>query len=301
MANKIPIWAWAGIAIVVILLYQNGTFAGLLGGGNNAPTDNGNGQYVPSTGLTAVTLNTKDALSATDLNANVSYYIFSKDGKMVTSGTTVSGTATKNVNYGADYDVIAFSDSTYYPARGSFSANAATALSTLNLNPVSNATVNVYDDLTGTTGNISSGLSAQTGFRVHYSVTKASAALNKPVIVVDANATSVTDVSMVGLSKVTCPVRLASTASSGRMKICFQADSITKATGTVIAKGSVLFSSFATPNTADTLGIIVIDTQAYSDPNFVSMTGYHEGTENVNTRANVGASDSASATLYLDG
>lgn len=287
---KVAGWVWILIIVGAVVVWQGGYLDSFLKPAAPTPTPNVN--VAPSTGLTAITINTKDALTATDTNANVSYYIFTKDGKLYTSGTTSAGTATKNVAFGQDYDVIAFSDSTYYPVKGSFSAtSAAPTPLTLGLNAVSNATVSVSDDVTGTTTNISVGLGAQTGFKVYYYVTTASASVFKPVIVVDVNQTSVQGVSMVGLSTVTCPTRL--TSSAGRVKYCFQADSLTKASGTVIAKGSILFSSSTTPSTSDVANVTIIDTQAYLDPNFVAMSGYHEGTENANTHANVGASDSA--------
>lgn len=295
---KVQGWVWILLIVGAVVIWNGGYLDNLL---NPTPTPAPSSNIgAPSTGLTAITINTRDALTATDTNANVSYYIFTKDGKLYTSGTTVAGTATLNVAYGQDYDVIAFSDSTYYPVRGSFSAtSAAPSPLNLGLNAVSNATVSVSDDVTGTTTNISVGLGAQTGFRTYYYVTTASASIYEPVIVVDVNQTSVAGVSMVGMSTTTCPKRL--TSSAGRVKYCFQAPSITKASGTVTAKGSILFSSSTTPSTADSATVMVIDTQAYLDPNFVAMTGYHEGTENANTHANVGASDSAAATIGFQG
>jgi hypothetical protein len=288
---KVAAWVWIAVAIGLIVLYQGGYLSNLLGTGTPTTTS-----VVPSTGLTAITLNTKDALSPTDKDANVSYYLFTKDGKFYKSGSTSAGTATVNVNYGADYDLIAFSDSTYYPVKTAFNADggmgAAQSIN-LALNPVSNITVSgVYDDVTGTTSNISAGLGAQTSFRILYKVTTASSATHSPVIVVDANQTSVQDVTLGSLTKVACPQRL--TTSAGRKKICFQDSDIKSSEGVRTVKGSVLFSASTTPSSVDGLFVIVIDTQGYLDPNYVvkGSSGFHENTENLNTNAQIGATDS---------
>jgi hypothetical protein len=289
--GKMVIWVIV-IAVAGLLAYNAGMF-------DRTPVVPEGGIGGPDTQLQAVTLLTKDALAPTDTSANVSYYVFDKAGKYVASGTSSAGVATFNLNWGQDYDVIAFSASTFYPEQKAISTKNAGGMvtETMSFMPVSNATVNYVRNPDDMTTNISVGLGLPVSFDLRYSVTLASSALYKPVIVVDVNQTSVQDVNLGGLSKVACPTRI--TTEAGRRNICFQDSTLKTTDAPRQLSGSILFSSSVTPSTEDTMTVKVIDTQMYLNPNWavVGKSAFLEGTENPNDLSNVGASDSATATL----
>lgn len=297
-------YVWIIGIVGLLILWQMGVFNGL---GSQTPAPNPSGVVnngAPSTQLTAITLNTKNALATSDVNANVSYYLFGKDGSFISTGSTVAGTATFNVQYGNTYDLLVYSDSAYYPAEVSFTADSGQgAAKTINIgmNPVSNITISKVRDPIDLDQNITTGLGTSVNFEIVYYVTVASAETYKPVIAVVVNQTAVQDVNLAGLSKVTCPARLSTTAATKR--VCFQAPTVKTTDGVQVQKGTILFSGSTAAPTTDTLVAQVLDTQEYANPNY-AVTGrsaFNEGTENPNTLANVGAADSATASIQFAG
>lgn len=289
-------WIWIVLIAVGVVLYTNGSLNGILGGGASTPTPDKTILY-PSTLETTITLNTKDALATTDTNANVSYYVFKSDGSFLKSGTTATGTASFTVNYIGDYEILAYSDSTYYPVTSTFTVEEGAAQKTINLalNAVSNLTVVTVRDPVDFDQNMSCSAGATSDFEVIYKTTKANAATYKPVIVVDANSTSSKTVTMSGLTAVGCPSRL--TTSAGRQKYCFQADTVASTAGQTAKKGTITWSASPAVGASEQTTISVLDTQEYADTNFATIgkAAFHEGTQNPADLSNVGASDSQMA------
>lgn len=273
---------------------------------NKAPvTPTGNDKY-PSNLKTTLTLITKDALAPTDTNANVTYYIFKKaDGSYVTSGTTSAGTGSVDVNWGEEYTILAYQDSgtKFYPVTKDVNLNDGQSAVTVSLGlmKVSNATISAVVDPVDLNANITAAAGSQVNFEIWYKTTSASSATNAPVIVVTANQTSVQDVYLSGLNKVTCPTRI--TTSGGTKNMCYQDTTLKTSDGLRKVVGSVLFSSSVTPSTLDGLTVTVIDTQEYADPNYAvtGISAFKMGTENPNDYSNVGASDSATGFIQFAG
>jgi hypothetical protein len=291
-------WIWiVGLVIVAVLIGSGTINLGFLQGTTPTPAKT---TIYPSTLQTTLTLNTKDALSSSDINANVSFYVFDKAGNFVTSGTTAAGTASVVLNYLGDYNLLAFSDATWYPVEQTFSIASGEASKTLNLalNGVSGALIKVVRNPVTLNSNLSVGVGQTVSFDVLYQANSSAKAVYKPVVVVDANQTSVQDLTLGGLSKVTCPQRFS--VSSGRKLFCFQDTTILASEGIRTLKGSVVFSQSIAPATLDLLNVNVLDTQAWTDSNFAGKgrVAFHEGAENLNTNANVGAADSI--TQHID-
>ena len=289
---------WIVIIVAALLLYQGGFFNSLLGKGSKEVSE----QY-PSDLKQSLTINTKDALASTDTDADVSYYLFDDKGAWVKSGATVNGTATIDINYGKEYTIIAYSDSAYYPVTETFKAEGGQSIKTLNLalNPVSNATIVSLRDPVDLDSNISSTAGSQVDFDLIYKVTSPNSAINEPIIVVDVNQTSVQDVYLSGLNKVTCPTRIS--VGSGRKLFCFQDTTLLSKNGLRTVSGNVLFSSSITPSKTDLLYVTIIDKQMYADPNYatVGISAFKVGAENPNTLADVGASDSVKVGIGFAG
>ena len=293
-----------GVVILVVVAQQAGwlNFGGTAANNNAALTGNQATTPGPDNLQVTATINTKDALSPTDKDANISYYLFTKDGVFFKSGTTSAGTGSVVLNYGESYDMIAFSPSTYYPIKTSFMADSGVSTKIINLalNPVSNATISRVRDPIDLDVNVTVGLGTSVNFDLLYTTTLGSSMIHNPVVVVDMNQTSVTDVTIGSLQKVTCPTRI--TASTGRIKKCYQDVDLVSTSGIRTRSGNVQFSQSVAPATGDSLVFTVIDTQMYTEPNFVTkgISAFKESTENPSDYSNVGATDSNSATLYFN-
>jgi hypothetical protein len=296
-------WLWIVVIVgIVLLINAQPAFLSNLLGKDSTSTDGSS--VPPADKQQTITLNTKNALSTSDINANVSYYVFSDDGKFVKSGTTATGTASFTVNYGASYKILAYTDGTYYPQERSFVADgngAAQQTINLGLNPVSNATINKVRNPVDLSANITVGVGKTVDFDVLYAPTSSSSAINSPVIVFDVNQTSVSDVTLGTKTKIPCPIRL--TTSAQRKKICYQDTTLLSTDSLRVVSGKIVFSGTTTPGTTDGMTVTIIDTQKYADPNF-AIKGYdafHDGTENLNTNLDVGAADSISYFLEFAG
>lgn len=300
MANNAWIWV---VAIAAILIFaQTGTFSNLFGEKDVVTDDK-----VPSTLAVTVTLNTRNALSATGENANVSYYIFDAAGKYIKEGTTSAGTADVSLNVNQKYQILTYGATTYAPKVTEYTVptgvNSDTV--TIDLYPLSDPTINrVQDSLGDTTdANISVGLGYQRSFKVVYSSNNASAQLYKPVVVIDYNTTSTASNGVVisGLNKVDCPTRLS--VSTGRTKACFADTSLNTVNSPRELQGSIKFSESVTPASTDNIVVTVIDSMIYANPNYksVGLSAFVEGTQNANDLSNVGRTDSSTVNLGFAG
>lgn len=298
-------WVVLVIILAVVFLLQSGSLDNIFGG--DGEDDTGDGIF-PSDLKTTITLNTKDGLATTSTDANVNYYVFKSNNGFLKSGTTASGTGSFTVPIDGSYKLVAFDDdgsgSDWYPVDTTFTTIKDESEKTINLQFLkeSNATVNLVRDPVDLNSNISVGLGQSVNYDLLFSVTTANAVVHNPVIVVDVNQTTVDDVSLAGLPKVGCPTRL--TTGAQRKKICFAYGRDVKASdGIITLSGALLFSSSNTPATADNAEFNVIDTQGYLDPDYISKgySAFHQDTENKNTYAIVGATDSDTGRLDFAG
>lgn len=302
---KIPMGVLViGLIVIAVIGYNAGWF-----GGNAAPTNvnpNDGTTNVPSTLGVTVTLNTRNVLSPTGENANVSYYIFDKDGKYFTEGTTSAGTADVTLNALNSYKILTYGATTYAPKVTDYTVPSGKNKDTVNIDlyPLSDPSIDRVQDALGDTtdSNITLGLGQQKSFKIVYSAGNASSQLYKPVIVVDyqTNYTASNGVTISGLSQVTCPSRLSTT--SGFTKVCFQDASLSTTESPRTLQGSILASSSITPESNDQITFTVIDSMMYANPNYksVGFSAFIEGTQNANDLSNVGKADSGSATITID-
>lgn len=295
------------LIVVAIYGYNQGWFANILGSKTTDTSVANDGAY-PSDLKQTLTLNTKDSLSPTDLNANVSYYLFDANGAYEKSGTTVAGTASIDINYGQKYTVIAFLQSgnnSYAPVKQDFTADSEKSLKTLTLQvaPLSMASITSVRDPVDLNQNISNDAGSQVPFDIIYKVNTANEEIYNPVIVVDVNKTSTANngVAITGLTAITCPARLS--ISTERQKYCFQDTTLKSKDGLRVLGATILFSSTKTPADQDNLIITILNSGMYTDPNFAStgISAFKEGAENPNDLSVLGASDSATYQLDLAG
>lgn len=291
-----------GVIVFILIGINAGWFSGTKT--NTNPTDGT--LNVPSTLGVTVTLNTRNALSATGENANVSYYIFDSTGKYFADGTTSAGTADVVLNALNSYKILTYGATTYAPVVTDYTVPAGKNKDTLTivLNPLSDPKIDRVQDALGDTtdSNITLGLGSQRGFKVIYSAGNASSEVYKPVIVVDyaTNSTASNGVTFTGLTAVACPSRLS--VSTGQTKVCFQDATLLTKNSPREVSGSIIASETIAPVSNSVITFTVIDTIIYSNPNYksVGLSAFVEGTQNANDLSNVGRADSNSATLTID-
>jgi len=268
----------------------------------------------PSDLETTITLNTGDALATTATNANVSYYVFTADGKYQKEGTTSAGTGTFDVAAGRDYKIILYDDTAgtsdvdYVPTEVSFSTNGADpsgrALQTINVDlyKESNATIKAVQDPVDLNANVSAVAGSTVAFDLLIATTSSNALVHKPVVQVDINSTEVEDVKISGLSSVECPTR--NSVSAGHKHYCFLYDIDLKASdGIKKLSGTLLIDSATTPATTSGATFTILDTGIYREAGYrtAGYSAFKYGTENPVDDSNIGSADSASLFLEYNG
>lgn len=291
--------------LMVLLLVVAGVFAYNQGwlnfGGQGDVADN-----LPSDLKTTITLNTGDELATSATNANVSYYVFSSDGAYLREGTTSAGTASFDVPVNGNYALILYADtgSTDYIAKEvSFSTTDGKATKTINVDLMkeSAATINDVRDPLDLDSNITRTAGSTVSFDILYSATTSNAALNKPIIVVQVNETTVDEVSVSGYSLVDCPRRLS--VSTGTTLYCFASSAVVKSSdGIQTAKANMLLNGVTAPAAGSTATITVIDSGIYRESNYktAGKSAFKYGAENPVDRTNVGAADSSTDTIVFN-
>jgi len=314
--NNTMIWI-IGI-IVLVLLWQSGTFDGLFGN-NQVVIDNGNNDLYPSDLKTTITLNTGDKLATTSTNANVSYYVFSPSGKFLKEGTTSAGTASFTVPTGVrGYKLIAYDDTSstdaldYLPIETTFDTDGTSpeerSDKTVNIDLYreSNVTINAVQDPLDSDQNVSVGLGQTVDFDIWYSAELSKAAVFKPVIRIVANASCIESVDCPSLIDEDCPDRL--TAGTDNNQYCFKDDSILESgAGMKRVSCNMVMDSSTTCDTSGTdtehLEITILDTGIYKESDYKTKgySAFKYGTENPADNSNIGAGDSATYYFGLGG
>lgn len=265
----------------------------------------------PSSGLTEVTINAQEALASVATNANVSYYIYD-DGVLIKNGDTGSdGAVSIDVECaaGRTYKGLILNEQAetgYYPQEITVDASGPT--DTHNLKMYEYGQINVASVVSSASpsGNdtISTGLGKNCGFTITFTENESVAAFNKPIIMCLANVTSVTDITMDGVTEVNAkkPTRLS--AISGYTYYAFELDELILSTsGAKKINAKIQLSSSKTPKTLDNLSCMVIDQATYKKAEYKTMgltDGWIEAAENQETLEDIGAPDSNKGTLYFN-
>lgn len=315
-----------GGTILVIALVAIGAFLLMNGGSFNLGNlfSSGNGQVdagYPSDLKTTVTLNTGDKLATSATAANISYYVFdAKDGKFLKEGTTSAGTASFTVPTAGNYKVIAYDDSSttaevdYLPITVEFSTDGDTptgrAIQTVNADLLreSNITIKSVIDPVDLDGNISLSAGGTASFDVKIQTERSYAAIYKPVIRVQGNASCIDEIKFSSLQKVDCPDRLQE--STNFKQYCYQdsrtittSEGLQVYTGTVIGDTATACPSAAGATVQNQIQVQVLDTQMYIEPDYKTkgISAFKEGTENPISNADVGVGDMTSINLGTGG
>lgn len=313
-----------GTVLIIVLLVVGAyvfipsvqtTVDDILGGEPSIPTTTAISKC-PSTGLTEVTLNTQEALASTVTNANTTYFVYD-NGALVKNGETGSdGTVAFDVECGVgkQYTMYVNNDKVetgFYGQTVTIDATAATDV--INLKMYEYGEVNLASVVSSAApdgnGSIKIGAGKTCGFTITFSENETASAYNKPILLLEVNATAVQDITMTGVNEVTSkiPSRLSSAMVAGKQMYAFEYPELVKSTDAAVkVSGQIVFSSSMSVVTAlaNNLDVVIVDQARYiiSDYQTLSLNeGFLEAAENRDTLAEIGGLDSANATLYFNG
>jgi len=265
----------------------------------------------PSSGLTEITINTQEALASTATNSVHDYYVFDKDGVLVTNGNSGGdGQSTFDIKCGInkEYDVVVLNDSAnsgFYAQE--FVVDASESTFTKNLQTYEYGQMDISNigsdaDPAGT-ANVSSGIGKTCSFTITYTVNESASAYNKPLILCEANSTSVQDVTMSGVSEADSkkPTRK-SVATSGNEWFVFEQDEMIKSTDAAQkVSGKILFSSSVTPDSTSNMTCEIVDQATYKKAAYKTLSlneGFVEAAED-DSNSDVGAPDSDRVAIHF--
>lgn len=265
----------------------------------------------PSSGLTEVTLNTQEALAATATNAVTDYYVFEKDGTYITTGNSgADGQSVFNLACAKDkkYDILVINETTSAGSYGQLiEVDASEPTFSKSLKMYEYGQINVVGVGSSTnpanTGNISSGLGKTCGFVVTFNENETASAVNKPLIMCQVNVSSVTGVTMSGVTEANAKKPQRVTATSGYTYYTYELGTLLKSTDAAQKiSGTITFSASTTPSTTDSMTCKIADQADYKKAAYQTLKyseGFVESAENAETQSDIGAPDSNTGTLYF--
>lgn len=266
----------------------------------------------PSSGLTEVTINAQEALASTATNANVSYYFFDGNALVSNGDTGTDGTVAVDVGCGRTYTLLVINEKTqtgFYPQTVSIVADRATI--TKNFKMYEYGQINVASVVSSTdpTGaaNISAGTGKLCGFTVTFANNESASAINKPLIMLMSNSTAVTDITLTGATEATAKAPTRLTVPAGRKFWIFEYDELVKSTdGAIKLSGKIQFSASANIPSGDVnnMSCRIVDQATYRIAEWQTLglsEGFVEAAENIESITDIGAPDSAIATVAFAG
>lgn len=269
----------------------------------------------PSDGITTYTLNVQDALTSTATNVDVEYFIFNGN-KLIKEGTTGSdGSVDVDLTCGKDYTLLIINTTTTsgcYPVTKSLSAR--TSADTVNAEvirfggadivQIENPLVPGLREASFVAGTIS--------FRLKFKENETDRGYNKPVILCQANITSVESVKVNSFDNGKSVIDATSLipdrilATSGYKFYAFQyPEMLTEDDGTVTANLAAKAKASDTPGTTDAITCYLADsatwkTSAYKTTSSITEA-FKEGLENTENSEDVGGYDATANYYYFNG
>ena len=263
------------------------------------------GGIIPSSGYCELTLNTKDSLASTDLNANVTYAIFNADsGALITTGTTAAGKVSLDLNFGNNYKIATYDDDgtspDYYWQTEFIQEGSTTPTTVLNCNEPG-ITVYMYlikESAINTTklrdpsdfdSNISLAASGTAGFDVLLKVETSRAGTRKPALAFNVNNTAIKDIDC-GTADITLPSRF--TAESGRkyFAVTIGRDMVLSKDGIIEISCSIEATTL-TPTTTDYINTTTLDKTYFKLAQARNIADFVEAYENTESLSDIGSID----------
>ena len=275
-------------------------------------TDNGVTSRCPSSGLTEITLNAQEALASTATDSGVSYYVYD-NGALVKEGETgADGAISFDLGCGVNkrYTMLVLNEtaaSGSYAQTVTIDASGPTDihnLKTYEFGQMNIANIGSSSD-PAEGSNVSGGAGKTCGFVITFANNETSSGYNKPLIMCEANTTSVTDININGVTKADAkkPTRITSTA--GKQYHVFELDRMLLSTeGAVKLTGTIQFSASNAPDNSDgsdNMTCMIVDQAKYKKAEYKTLSlsdGWVTAAENAETVNNTGARDSQQTSLF---
>jgi hypothetical protein len=265
----------------------------------------------PSSGLTEVTLNTQEALASSATNSNVSYYIYDS-GSLVKEGTTGSdGTVSFDVacGIGQKYTMLVLNEKSttgVYPQTVIVDASSATDIHNLKTYEFGQMHIsNIGSSVDpAETHNVSGGAGKTCGFVITFANNESASGYYKPLIMCEANSTSVSDIFINGVVKADAKKPTRISATSGWAYHVFELDRMLKSTeGAVKLTGTIQFSASNAPTNTDNMSCRIVDQSTFRVAEYKTLSlseGFLEAAE-TDSVGQVGAPDSNTFDLHFKG
>lgn len=268
----------------------------------------------PTTGTTTYTLNVQNALTSTATNVIAEYFVFDNN-KLVKEGVTDStGTASFEVSCGKNYKLVLLNSTI---GTGLYSKvidlQARTARDTVNEKLVAFGGARILSIENpadpARSPNVSLSAGATKNFELKFVANVTDRGFNRPIIMCQANVTSIQRVAIGSFSDGTQVVPVTNlprrvTASAGYQYYAWEYPKmLTPTMGVITASGSITAQSSTAPSTSDSMSCRLVDQATWKTSSYKTASSPEEafktGPENTETLADVGAPDSSVAFLYF--
>lgn len=268
----------------------------------------------PTDGTTTYTLNVQDELTSTATNVDSEYFIFNGN-KLIKEGTTGSdGTVDVDVACGKDYKLLLLNTTAGTGSYAKFvDLQARISSDTVNAKITRFGTGKVVgiENPSDPAGNANVSLVAggSKNFLIKIVANYTERGFNKPIIMCQANISSIKLITLAKFSDGTDPVVVTTlpkriTATAGYAYYAWAYPKmLSPASGVISSSGTITVLSSVTPSEADSMSCKLIDQATWKVSNYKTTSsideGFKEGPENSETLADVGGSDSPASSYYF--
>lgn len=310
------------IAAVAAYAFDFGGFKGWVNGlGGSSGSSNQGGTSgnenlltanCPSTGTTTLTLFTPDKLATTATTVSTEYFVY--DGNaLYTSGTNTAATGTAiDLTCGKDYTIQLLNSTAITGAYGqTVTVQARTKGQSLTVPMVQEGGASILsiqnsgDPAKNASGYIVAGGVKQ--FALTFNANTTAKGYNMPVILCQANITSIQSISIGSFSdgspvtSIALPKRV--TASTGYQYYSFVYPKMLDPTMGVISASGTITATSTAPAAADKMSCLLVDQATWKNSNYQSLSlanGFATGPENTQTpNTDIGSIDSAVSNFYF--
>lgn len=264
----------------------------------------------PADGTTSLTLNVQDALTSTATNVNAEYFVYNGN-QLITEGTTgTDGAVTFDLACGKDYKMVVMnstSDIGYYAEIVDLSPRIAQETKNVKLVGFGHGQILGIENAAVSANawelwNVKLGASVEKKFNIKFASNRSEDGFNKPIILCQANVTSIESVKLTSFSDGTPVTELSSlpkriTATSGYRYYAWEYGKMLKSTDPVVIASGAIKATANTPATTDYMSCIIIDQATYKVPNYKTATSIADAFKTAsedNSINNIGAIDTPS-------
>ncbi len=265
----------------------------------------------PSSGLTEITLNVQEALASTATNKNVNYYAYD-NGALVKDGETgADGSVSFDLGcaVGKTYTVMVINETAAtgsYPEMITVDASGPTDVHNIRVYEFGQAKLSAVGSSVdpAETHNVSGGAGKTCGIVLTFANNESVSGYNKPLIMCQANTTAVSSINWNGVTRADSKAPVRVSADSGFAYWTYELDRMVKSTeGAIKLTGTIEFAASKSPAASSNMTCKIVDQATFKVADYKTLSlseGFLEAAENIETRAEIGATDSEEFALHLD-